>query len=141
MIFFCDTASDAGSCRRLIAILGSTGENLRVLKTGRRELEKVSVFLFYPVHILHHQLLLLVLQHNPVELHKLDNLFVAFLILLYTSENIDEAEGKKDKKELEWRHEELIEDLLCSWWTLKRTPSGLVYCGIHTIREPGQKML
>ncbi len=43
MIFFCDTASDAGSCRRLIAILGPTGENLRALKTGREELEKVSV--------------------------------------------------------------------------------------------------
>jgi len=45
MIFFCDIASDAGSCRRLIAILDSTGENLRVLKTGREELEKVSVII------------------------------------------------------------------------------------------------
>ncbi len=45
MIFFCDTASDAESCRRLIAILSTTGENLIALKTGGRELKKVSVFL------------------------------------------------------------------------------------------------
>lgn len=44
-IFFCDTASDAGSCRRLIAILSIIGENLRALKTGREELEKASVSL------------------------------------------------------------------------------------------------
>jgi len=45
MIFFCDIASDAGSCRRLILILDTTGENLIVLKTGRGEFEKVSVFM------------------------------------------------------------------------------------------------
>ncbi len=76
MIFFCDIASDAESCRRLIAILDSTGENLRALKTGREELEKVSVIITLSTcTILNHQLLLRVLKHNPVEFHKLDNLF------------------------------------------------------------------